>query len=82
MVNTENLLGVAIAQRRKRMGLTQEELAEQAGLSQQYLSELERGAKTNVSLSTLSRIAVALGTSVTALLTPTPTPEEAATNAA
>ncbi len=46
---------------RKARGLTLVELAERAGLSQPYLSELERGHK-GASSSTLKKLAEALGT--------------------
>ena len=38
-------MGRRIAQRRKQMGLTQEQLAEMSGLSHQFFSSVETGAK-------------------------------------
>jgi transcriptional regulator with XRE-family HTH domain len=70
MSNLGIALGETIAQRRKNLHLTQEELAERAGISQQYLSDLERGARTNVSWDALHRIAQALGTKATVSLAP------------
>ncbi len=53
---------------RKAKGLTQVELAEQVGLTQSYLAELESGTKKNPSLAVLQRLAKALGVPVTKLL--------------
>ncbi len=50
-------------------GLTQEELAERSGFSQQYLSDLERGRR-NPTLVTLWELAQALGTTPVDLITP------------
>jgi transcriptional regulator with XRE-family HTH domain len=56
------LVGRNFARLRKQSGLTQEQLAERCGLSQQYLSELERG-KRNPTVVTLYEIAQSLGVS-------------------
>jgi HTH-type transcriptional regulator / antitoxin HipB len=45
-VYTPASLGTAIKHYREQVGLTQAELAEQAGLHRSYLSELESGAET------------------------------------
>lgn len=45
---------------RKAKGLTQEQLAELSGLSQQYISGLERGRR-NPTIVTLYELATALG---------------------
>lgn len=45
---------------RLRLGLTQEQLAEKAGLHWTYISGVERG-RYNVSLDTLETLAAALG---------------------
>lgn len=42
---------------RKRLSMSQSELAEKAGITQAYLSALETGSKTNPSLKTLKSIA-------------------------
>ena len=39
----KRLIGIRIMQRRKALGLTQEELSEQIGLSKNHLSNIERG---------------------------------------
>jgi transcriptional regulator with XRE-family HTH domain len=53
-------LGAAIREQRKRAQLTQEILAEKAGLSVVFISLLENGHRT-VSVDALLRIAKALG---------------------
>ena len=56
------LVGRNAARLRKAAGLTQEQLAERCGLSQQYLSKLESG-KRNPTVVTLYEIAQGLGVS-------------------
>ena len=41
--NKQKLIGIRIMQRRKALKMTQEELAEQVGLSKNHLSNIERG---------------------------------------
>ncbi|MGE8451293.1 MAG: helix-turn-helix domain-containing protein [Pseudomonadales bacterium] len=55
--------------RRKRLelGLSQEELAEAAGVHRTYVGMLERGEK-NVTIYNIERIAIALGVRPSALL--------------
>ena len=66
----ELLIAVArnISARRKAAGLTQEELAEHAGLSPNYVARLEIGMNAP-SLQALSRLAEALHVDVGALVT-------------
>ncbi len=54
---------------RRKLGLSQEELAEQSGLHRTYVGSVERSER-NVSLSSLETLASALGVSVQQLLTP------------
>lgn len=54
---------------RRRRRLTQEALAERAGMDRSYLSAIERG-KHNVPLDTICRLAWALGMDVRDLVTP------------
>jgi transcriptional regulator with XRE-family HTH domain len=61
------LLGAKVRSRRTRAGLQLAELAEAVGISQAYLSDLERGRKLPT-LPTLDALAVALGTTAAALL--------------
>lgn len=51
-------VGQNVRRARLALGLTQEQLAEQSGFSQQYLSDLERGRRnpTIVSLWELSQV--------------------------
>lgn len=53
------LIGEAIRTYRKRVKLTQEELAERADLNPKYLGEIERGEKI-ISIEALLRIAKAV----------------------
>lgn len=52
-------LSLAIKQRRQELGISQETLAEQAGLHRTYIGDIERGAR-NVSLETIEKLAKAL----------------------
>ncbi|TRD03778.1 helix-turn-helix transcriptional regulator [Mesorhizobium sp. WSM4303] len=63
------LVGENFARLRAASGLTQEQVAERANLTQQYLSDLERG-KRNPTIETLYAIASALGVSHLDLVTP------------
>jgi len=56
----ERIIGAAIRKYRKKVGLTQERLAEKADLHPVYVGELERGEET-ASVRTLHKIAKALG---------------------
>lgn len=56
-------IGKRIQQRRKEVGLTAEDLAEQIGVSQQQFSRYERG-KTKINVAHLVNIAVILDTPI------------------
>jgi XRE family transcriptional regulator, regulator of sulfur utilization len=60
-------IGEAVRAERKRLGWSQEELADQAGLSRAYVTELESGGRTP-NLDTLSRLAHAFGMKTSKLL--------------
>jgi transcriptional regulator with XRE-family HTH domain len=60
-------LGKSIRLRRVALGMSQEKLAEEAGLHWTYISSIERG-KRNVSLVNIVKIAKALGVSPSELL--------------
>lgn len=59
--------GASVRVWRSRLGVSQEELAERAGLHRTYISDVERGAR-NVSLESIEKLAYALEISVSALL--------------
>jgi transcriptional regulator with XRE-family HTH domain len=52
--------GDAVRARREVLALTQEELADRAGIHRTYLSDVERGSR-NLSLVNIERLAAALG---------------------
>ena len=58
--------GDAVRARREALGLTQEDLADKAGIHRTYLSDIERGTR-NVSLVNIERVAAALAVSMSAL---------------
>lgn len=51
--------GYAVKTRRDALGLTQEDLADKAGIHRTYLSDVERGTR-NLSLVNIERLAKAL----------------------
>ena len=67
-MDMRKLVGQNVARVRRERGLTQEQLAEMSGLSQQYLSGLERGTR-NPTIVTLYEVATALSTTPVELLT-------------
>lgn len=56
-----------VRRHRRSLGLSQEELAERAGVHRTYVGMLERGEK-NVTIYNIERIAVALGVDPGSLL--------------
>jgi CheY-like chemotaxis protein len=58
--------GVAIKNKRSEMGISQEELADRAGLHRTYISDIERGAR-NPSLESIEKLASALEISLPVL---------------
>ena len=60
-------LGVAVREQRRNLGLSQESLAELAGVHRTYIGMIERGEK-NITLSNLVKMANALGLSPSDLL--------------
>ena len=61
MNHIDKNLGAALKGLREAAGLTQEGLAERAGISARTVSDLERGLRTVVHHDTAKRIASALG---------------------
>ena len=58
--------GFAVKARREELGLTQEELADRAGIHRTYLSDVERGSR-NLSLVNIDRLARALSLRISEL---------------
>jgi transcriptional regulator with XRE-family HTH domain len=58
--------GFAVRLRREQLNLTQEDLAEKAGIHRTYLSDIERGSR-NPSLINIDRIATSLALSLAEL---------------
>jgi transcriptional regulator with XRE-family HTH domain len=67
-------IGRRIKEARRKLGLTQEELGERAGLHYSYIGQVERGSKIP-SLKTLKKIAAALNIGLDTLLEDTPEKE-------
>jgi transcriptional regulator with XRE-family HTH domain len=67
MSELQGALGQAIRQVREDRSLSQERLAELAGLHRTYISSVEQGRR-NVSVENIYRIANALGVSMTELV--------------
>jgi CheY-like chemotaxis protein/DNA-binding XRE family transcriptional regulator len=63
--------GSSVKTWRKRLGISQEELAERADLHRTYVSDVERGAR-NLSLESITRVAHALNITVAELFPPEP----------
>ncbi|MEI9897596.1 MAG: helix-turn-helix domain-containing protein [Chthoniobacter sp.] len=57
------VFGTTIKSKRSELGMSQEELADRAGLHRTYVSDVERGMR-NVSLISIEKLAHALGLSV------------------
>lgn len=68
-MDMRKLVGRNFARLRREAGLTQEQVEERSGFSQQYLSDLERG-KRNPTIVTLYELAQALGVSHVDLVQP------------
>ena len=58
--------GLAVKSLREERALTQEDLAEKAGIHRTYLSDVERGSR-NLSLINIDKLAKALGVKVSKL---------------
>ena len=57
-------IGQRITALRKREGISQQELAERAGLTRQHIGRIENGELPNVANVTIQQIAEALGMTV------------------
>ncbi len=67
MADEESLIGASLRVVRRRRGKTLRQVAEAAGVTESFLSQVERDI-ASPSIATLRRIAVALGTSIGVLL--------------
>lgn len=65
--STLKIIGSNVRKRRKLKGLTQEQLADLAGMSFSYIGKIERG-EYNLKIHTLEKVARALECSLSALL--------------
>jgi len=68
-IDVKIVFGAAVRTWRKRLGFSQEVLAERADLHRTYVSDVERGAR-NLSLESMTRIAQALRISAADLFSP------------
>lgn len=64
-MDIQKKVGIRIRMLRKAIGLSQEELAERAGLDRTYMTSVENG-KRNVSIRNIEKIISALGVSLEA----------------
>jgi transcriptional regulator with XRE-family HTH domain len=67
VVDDDVLIGRSLREARRRQGMTLRAVAERAGVTESFLSQVERDI-ASPSIATLRRIAVALGTSIGTLL--------------
>jgi len=65
-IDLKSQLGTAIRSKRNDLGISQEELADRAGLHRTYISDIERGAR-NLSLESIDKLATALQISIASL---------------
>lgn len=68
MNNNINIIAIRIRRTRVLRNLTQQELANKAGIKQSILEEYESGSIKNINKITISKIAKALGTNLEYLL--------------
>ena len=61
------IFGIRIRKNRNALGISQEHLADEAGLHRTYISLIERGRRT-VSLNTIIKLSKALGLNASELL--------------
>jgi transcriptional regulator with XRE-family HTH domain len=66
-VKIQQLFGKVIRRRREKSGVSQEALADKAGLHRNYIGLLERGLRTP-SIDVLRKLAVGLNTTMSSLI--------------
>ena len=67
MATLSHQFGRVVRRRRERVGLSQEALADEAGLHRTYISLLERGLRMP-SILVVQKLAKAMGTTMTSLI--------------
>ena len=67
MQDVQVRFGARLRRIRRKKGISQEKLADLAGLHRTYVSSIERGER-NVSLVNIERLAIALGTTMAELM--------------
>ena len=65
--NVRQIFGQNLRRKRQTLGISQEDLAEKAGLHRTYIGSVERGER-NVSIDNMERLAVAVGSTIEQLL--------------
>jgi transcriptional regulator with XRE-family HTH domain len=65
MEQIEKSFGVVLRQRREKLGLSQEDFADKAGIHRTYVSSIERG-KVRVSIAIAEKLALAVGVPLSA----------------
>jgi transcriptional regulator with XRE-family HTH domain len=65
--NARQIFGQNLRRKRETLGISQEDLAEKAGLHRTYIGSVERGER-NVSIDNMERLAVAVGSTIEQLL--------------
>jgi transcriptional regulator with XRE-family HTH domain len=63
------LFGIALRRAREEQGVSQEQLAERAGLHRTYIGQVERGEK-NISIGNMEHLAHAVGLQVWEMIRP------------
>ncbi len=74
--NLAALIGQRVLELRKEQRLTQDQLADTSGVPQGTISRLERGVSGDVQISTVQKLAMALGVSIESLFASTSETDE------